>query len=222
MRVFEQTSVLVFNIFKTLIKILGIELIIGSIIFPVAIVTACMSNDSIDCSCTTDLVHHDTEVLDCTNEYNSVYLWQVYGGDFGEDQLAFLQEQCSKYNIPMEIMLSIICTESGFRSNAQSKISSASGYCQVIKGSAKWVYEDLLKYGTYDIENHSTIMTTNWKLNIEIGCRIIYCWYWNCDESWELAIRRYHGGSVDDMDTYLNTVNRHMFELFGLTVTDLM
>lgn len=156
------------------------------------------------------------------DKYSSVFEWQVYGGDFGIEQLYFLNEQCEKYEIPMEVMLSLICTESGFHSTAKAKTSSASGYCQIIKSTAQWVYENLLKYGTYDIDNHTEIMTTNWKLNIEISCRLMYCLYWNNNQSWDNAIRRYYGSTVEsDNDTYLGIVNSHMIDLFGITTADL-
>ena len=204
---------------KTVLTVLGIEMILAAIVIPVAIILTCKNNNSDVIFINRD--HADDVIEETSINYNSVYAWQVYGGDFGEEQMNFLKQQCEKYEIPMEIMLSIICTESGFRSDAKASTSSAAGYCQVLSGSAEWVYEDLLKYGEYDTANHAAIMTINWKLNIEIGCRIMYCWYWNCNESWELAIQRYHGGSEEAKNTYLNAVNDHMNELFGMSVADL-
>ena len=164
---------------------------------------------------------NDMETLTLSEKYASVFDWQKYCGDFGEDQLYFLNTQCEKYNIPMEIMLSLICTESGFRSTAKASSSSASGYCQVIKGTAKWVYEDLLKYGKYDTTQHTEIMTTNWKLNIEISCRLMYSLYHNNGQSWENAIRKYYGSTTaSENDKYLNKVNTNMCELFNLTTAN--
>ena len=154
-------------------------------------------------------------------QYASVFAWQVYTGDFGVDQLYYLNEQCEKYDIPMEIMLSIICTESSFRSYVKASTSSASGYCQVIKGTAKWVYEDLLKYGTYDVDNHTEIMTTNWRLNMEISCRLMYCLYWNSNQSWESAVQKYYGGGTEANLIYLNKVNSNMMDLFNITIADI-
>lgn len=160
-----------------------------------------------------------TEVEESLEErYAAVFAWQTSASDFGTEQLYFLKEQCDKYEIPMEIMLSIICTESSFRSYIVSKSNTgAAGYCQITTNAAEWVYESLLKYGKYDTNNHVNTMTTDWRLNIEMGCRIIYCWYWNSNESWESAVKRYYGSSTDE---YLNTVNNHMTELFGMTVAD--
>ena len=159
----------------------------------------------------------DTETISLETRYNSIFEWQKYCGDFGMEQLIFLNEQCVKYEIPVEIMLALICTESSFRSDARASTSSASGYCQIIRSTAQWIYEDKLGYGTYDIYNHEAIMTTNWRLNIEIACRLIYCLYWNSDQSWDIAIQKYYGGSEQACLIYLNTVNKNMSELFNLT-----
>lgn len=161
-----------------------------------------------------------TTKITLEEKYKPVFDIQTTFGDFGVEQIYFLNEQCEKYDIPMEIMLSIIYTESSFRSTAKSSTSTASGYCQIIKGTAEWIYEDLLKYGDYDIENHTKIMTTDWKLNIEMSCRYMYCLYWNADQSWDRAIQNYHN-SKDTTFAYLNTVNKNMNMLFGITTVDI-
>lgn len=163
----------------------------------------------------------NTNTISLKEKYNSVFTWQKYGGDFGVEQLEYLNTQCEKYDIPMEIMLSVICQESGFRSNAKATTSSASGYCQIIKGTAKWMYEDWLRYGTYDVNNHREIMTTNWELNLEIACRYMAWLYKYKGNTWENAIKGYYGStSASENEAYLNKVNGRMTELFGLTVTD--
>lgn len=151
-------------------------------------------------------------------KYASIFDYQVYGGDFGVEQLYYLNAQCEKYNIPVEIMLSIICAESTFESSAKSPISSASGYCQVLVGSAKWVYEDLLNYGIYDVSEHTKTMSNNWKLNIEMGCVILDFFYNYYDQSWVTAVREYHGGSIEEENAYHIRVNSLMCELFNTSI----
>lgn len=169
-----------------------------------------------------DISNDDIEKEELVEKYRSVFAWQIYGGDFRKEQLFFLKEQCDKYGIPMELMLSLICTESSFRSDAKAETSTASGYCQIIKSTAEWIYEDKLHYGEYDVENHREIMTTNWKLNIEISCRLISCLYYNNAQSWTDAIKKYYG-STNDVDNiiYLNKVNHNMIDLFNITIYDL-
>ena len=159
-------------------------------------------------------------------KYAEVFNWQKkhYVGDFNIEQLNFLKEQCDVYDIPIEIMMSIICTESSFMSYSKAKTSTAAGYCSVILGTAKWVYEDLLKYGeyNYNADEHQYLMTTNWKLNIEIGCRFLYCNYWNSNQSWDRAIQKYYGSTNHSENVeYLNRVNKNMRELFDITTINI-
>ena len=163
-----------------------------------------------------DINANDDEL---NTKYRSVFDWQKYCGDFESEQLYYLNDQCKKYDIPIEIMLALICTESGFQSDATSGVSSAAGYCQVIRSTAEWVYEDLLQYGQYNTTNHTKIMTTNWKLNIEIGCRLMYQLYRGYG-SWELAIQRYYGSDTESNLVYLDKVNSNMYELFGKMTND--
>jgi hypothetical protein len=155
-------------------------------------------------------------------KYSTVFEWQSSSADFGVEQLHFLNEQCEKYEIPMELMLSLIATESSFKSDACAKTSSASGYCQIIKSTAKWIYEDKLNYGEYDVENHREIMTSNWRLNIEISCRLMYSLYHNNGKSWENAVKKYYGSTNPaDNITYLNKVNHNMNDLFDIDISNL-
>ena len=151
--------------------------------------------------------------------YTSIAAWQSLNGesDFTFEHLCMLKLCCDKYNVPLEIMLSIICGESSFISTAVSdEGSSASGYCQIIERSAEWMYETVLEYGTYDADKHQYIMTTDWCLNFEIGCAIMRYNYDTYYNSWEYAIKMYHG----HWDPYVNElyfqyINTKMYELFG-------
>ena len=207
----------------TLLLLTIILLIVTLIALTIFIISSIRENDNINIDTTFADNNKNSDVfkIPLEEQYSTVFDWQIYTGDFGVEQLYFLKEQCDKYEIPMEIMLSIICTESSFRSTAKASTSSASGYCQIIAGTAEWVYEHLLKYGEYDIDNHQEIMTTNWKLNIEMGCRLMYCLYWNSSESWDIAIQKYHGGSPENNIAHLNRVNNNMFDLFAITTSDI-
>lgn len=159
-----------------------------------------------------------TTIIILEDKYDAIFDYQVYTGDFGVEQLYYLKDQCDKYNIPIEIMLSIICTESDFTSTAKNPDSSASGYCQVLRDSAEWLYEDILNYGIYNKYDHTFIMTTNWKLNIEMGCRFLNYLYEYYGNSWETAIKEYHGGDIAEEIEYFNDVNESSIELFNTSV----
>lgn len=220
----KSMTTLLIVVYITLAIVLGLIIFLSYTIFYVpeeAAVSCAISNDNI--SILTEDMNNTTDMD--IEQYSSVFEWQEnsYVGDFKIEQMNYLRVQCEKYDIPMEIMLSIICTESSFRSTAVSNISSAAGYCQVIHRTAKWVYEDLLKYGDYNytIDEHKILMTENWKLNIEISCRLMYCNYWNSDQSWDMAIQKYYGSTDKSQNIeYLNRVNYRMSELFDMTTVN--
>lgn len=156
--------------------------------------------------------------------YSSIFDWMSDNKkcDFGIDQLYTLAGYCEKYEVPMELMLSIISVESGFVSTALSDYSTAAGYCQIIRGTAEGYYEDKLGYGDYDIYNHDYIMTTNWELNMELGCAIMKDNYDNNYGSWEHAIYAYHGSSDAGKNAeYFQHINTRLYELFGISVHEI-
>lgn len=169
---------------------------------------------------TTETTKSHADILE--EQYFSVFSWQKYNGDFDKERLVYLADLCEVYDVPLELMLSIICAESSFSSTEINKVSSASGYCQIIQSTAEWVYENLLKRGDYDVKNHRTIMTTDWKLNLELGCRLVQWLYEQNNESWTATVCKYYGSySQTDNLRYLNKVNEKMNELFDMNVSDM-
>lgn len=158
-----------------------------------------------------------------TEKYSSIFEWMSTNSacDFDANKLAVLNKYCEQYDVPMELMLALICHESSFTSTAMSDDSSASGYCQIIRGTAESIYEDTLQYGSYDSYNHEYIMTSNWELNLEIGVRYMRTNYEENYHSWEHAIYAYHGGDNSQNMTYFNNINKRVFELFSISVCDL-
>ncbi len=155
-------------------------------------------------------------------KYAAVYEWQKWydDQDFGSEQMLYLYECCQTYDIPMEFMLALIATESSFRSGAEASTSSATGYCQVTKGTAEWVYEDLLRRGTYDVDNHRELMK-NWKLNMDISTKLV-SWLYNRWGSYEMAAQRYYGSTSDSANAaYADRIDVRMTELFNMTIADI-
>lgn len=66
--------------------------------------------------------------------------------------LYILEQECAKWNLDPFFMMGVIMTESRGQASAKNKRSTAVGLGQVLKGSGKWAYEDLLGNGkgTYD------------------------------------------------------------------------
>jgi soluble lytic murein transglycosylase-like protein len=121
----------------------------------------------------------------------------------------------------MELMLAIISYESSFVSSAISDESTASGYCQIVRNTAEYIYENVIDYGEYDVNNHEYIMTTDWELNLELGCALMR---YNRDQnwSWDYAIYDYHGSSDETENAdYFQYINTRLYKLFGISVCDL-
>lgn len=101
--------------------------------------------------------------IDLYNEYS--YAIEYPKSDVTLDDIKMITRIAKEYDLNPHLWLSKVELESGYRSYAKSSSSSASGWGQVIKGTAKWVYENKLKLGTY---NHST-MGTNKEINTRIS-----------------------------------------------------
>jgi hypothetical protein len=108
------------------------------------------------------------------------------------------------------LWFSLVELESGYNSKAKSKSSSASGWGQVIKGTAKWIYEDSLHLGTY---NHST-MGTDKRINATIS--INYLSDLVKEYGVQKALIRYNGGELGQK--YANIVSTKLEKNSSLTL----
>ena len=156
-------------------------------------------------------------------KYDTIFRWQSYNNeaDFGVEQLHKLNEYCEEFDVPMELMLAIISWESSFESTALSDESTAAGYCQIIRKTAKAMYEDELKLGEYDGLTHEYTMTNDWELNLRLGCALMRYHNDNNYGSWEFAIHDYHGGTAEQNTEYFNYINTRLYKLFGISVCDI-
>jgi hypothetical protein len=129
--------------------------------------------------------------------------------DFGLNELLFLYNTCNEYNVPIEVMLAIYEKESRFYSLAKNKTSTATGYGQLIDSTAKSIYENFLKLGTYDISKHRELCCDK-ELNIKLSVRLMR---YNIDSCGTIrkAVESYFGHS--DMSLrylYANDINKRM------------
>lgn len=131
------------------------------------------------------------------------YLY-YYGqrNDLNASLLYTLETECSKYGLDPYVMLGVIMTESGGNANTKSSASTATGMCQILRGTGKYIYEDLMGHGkgTY---NHS--MAYNPDLNIRMG--ITYLGTLNQRYGLHGAIRKYRG--LED-NAYYRSINKYM------------
>lgn len=152
--------------------------------------------------------------------YDTIFIWQRthYVGDFKVEHLYYLNSVCERYDIPMEIMLSMICLESSFQSTTYHESTNAIGWCQMIPSTAEFIYEKYMKWGNYNVSNHVKNNKINWKLNLELGCALLKYNYEHSNYSWESAVGKYYGGTKKTQNAYINRVNTRMYDLFGTSI----
>lgn len=134
----------------------------------------------------------------------SPYLY-YYGkrNDLNAECLYVLETECVKWGLDPYVMLGVIMTESGGNASATNSKSTARGFCQILSGTGKSIYEDTLGHGkgTY---NHN--MAFNPETNLRMGVALLG----SLQKRYGLynAIQRYRGKS--DISGYVASINKYM------------
>lgn len=114
-----------------------------------------------------------------------------------------IETECAKYNLDPYVMVGVIMTESRGHIRAHSSSSTATGLCQILRGTGRYVYEDWMGHGsgTY---NHN--MAYNPELNIKMGV----CLLGTMAQQKGLyrAIQSYRGKT--DISGYCASINKYM------------
>lgn len=131
--------------------------------------------------------------------------------DINEHLLSVLEDTCALYGINPHLVLGVIMTESEGHANAKNRSSTASGFGQILKGTGKYVYEDLMGNGkgTY---NHSMAFDP------ETNIRMTATYLGNLVRqrgSVQRALQNYRGKS--NIASYVNKINSHIGKA-GLSV----
>lgn len=144
------------------------------------------------------------------SEYS--YVLNYPGSDFTIDDIKMVISLTKEAGgvLNPHLWFSLVELESSYNSKLKSKSSSASGWGQVIKGTGKWVYEDMLHMGTY---NHST-MGTNKKINATIS--IYYLSNLIKEHGVQKALLRYNGGELGQR--YVSIVSSKLEKNSSLTL----
>lgn len=131
--------------------------------------------------------------------------------DINEYLLGVLEETCAVYGISPHLVLGVIMTESEGHANAKNRSSTATGFGQILKGTGKYVYEDLMGHGkgTY---NH------NMAFDPETNIRMTATYLGNLVKqrgSVQRALQNYRGKS--NISSYVSKINSHIGKA-GLSV----
>ena len=112
-------------------------------------------------------MHKDLDKYEKRSELFDKYEYAIYHGkkrtSFTYSQLQLAEDIMKDKGMDANLLLAIAMTESGGNEKIQSKVSSAKGYGQFLSGTGKFVYEDLMKAGTYN-HNYALNGSTNIKL----------------------------------------------------------
>ncbi len=140
-------------------------------------------------------------------------------GDLDEEKIKYIIDKSIQHELDPKIIFTLIFSESSFNSQNKSKNSneSASGYGAITRDAASFVIVNLNK-GQYDysFEEHRQMMTSNWKLNIDITVQLFDHYYdlYDSDKIFN-AFSRYHGGSTENNRKYYDAMEANHKYLFG-------
>lgn len=123
--------------------------------------------------------------------------------DMTVDLFYLIETECAKYDLDPYVLVGLIMTESEGHIRAKNSSSTATGLCQILRGTGKFVWEDWLHHGagSYD---HS--MAYNPEVNIKIGACLLGSMAQ--EKGLYRAIQSYRGKS--DISGYCASINKYM------------
>ena len=116
--------------------------------------------------------------------------------------LETIEDLGAKNGISPHLIASEIMVESGAKQYATNSESTARGFGQILAGTGKFVYTNLLHYGTYD---HSYAFNAN--TNLEMMATLLGYWK-NRTGSTRMAIHRYRAADYATNEAYINKMCR--------------
>lgn len=113
-----------------------------------------------------------------------------------------IDEVATRRGIPADLFEAMIMVESNFNPNARSA-SDALGLGQIIYRIHK-PYVDKMGWDLYGLpENESALFHP--ALNLEYSAaHLVYCYVSDGSQSWERGVRKYHSGSADPSDDFVD------------------
>lgn len=124
--------------------------------------------------------------------------------DITFDQLRTAEDMMTENGLDPDLLLSIVMVESNGKEKAKSSISTARGYGQFLKATGKFVYENLMKAGTYD---HSYAL--NGDTNIQMMAEYLNYIIDNSN-SLKSAIKWYRGEGGQVLTNYISRIDSYL------------
>lgn len=141
------------------------------------------------------------------SELYNKYEYAIINGQGNRTELTYhhlqtIEDLANKYGISPYLMTSEIMVESGGRQYATNCESTARGFGQILSGTGRFVYQNLLHYGTYD-HNYAF----NGDTNLTMMAALLGYWK-NKTGSTQTAIHRYRAADFSTNEAYINKMCR--------------
>lgn len=164
----------------------------------------------------TELVHVEEVVEEAPQDLMSKYSYALYDtsgnkNDIDNSVLQTLEQACAQYGVDTNLMLGIIMTESEGHANAKNKSSTATGFCQILRGTGKYIYEDIMGNGK---GSYSHSMAYDPHLNVRMGAAYMGTLIRDRGSVYR-AIQSYRGKS--NISGYVKNINKYIGQV-GLSV----
>ena len=151
-------------------------------------------------------MHSDLKKYEKRSELFDKYEYAIYHGkkrtSFTYSQLELAEDIMEEKGMDANLLLAIAMTESGGNEKSESTSSTAKGYGQFLSGTGKFVYEDLMKAGTY---NHNYAL--NGKTNIKLMANYLKYLQGSRNSVYGI-IESYRG--VKNCTSYMNKVDSYL------------
>lgn len=141
------------------------------------------------------------------DKYKYAIMYSGNRTDLTYDQLKYGESLMKDLGLDPNLLFSIGMVESRYIENAKNKYSTATGYHQLLKGTAKHIYEQQLKLGTY---NHS--MALNGKTNIMLAANCLDYLH-NTHSTVIRAIMNYSGRDSSEVVWYISEMNKFLAQV---------
>ena len=151
-------------------------------------------------------MHKDLNKYEKRSELFNKYEYAIYHGkkrtSFTYSQLQLAENIMKEKGMDANLLLAIAMTESAGNEKSENSSSTAKGYGQFLSGTGKFVYEDLMKAGTY---NHSYAL--NGSTNIKLMANYLEYLQKNRSSVYGM-IESYRG--ISNCTKYMNKVNSYL------------
>lgn len=164
----------------------------------------CSENTSLVESYNSILASYNTmiERSELFDKYEYAVIYEGVRTAFNYEDIKYAAELATSYGYSPHLLFAIYSVESGFNPKCTNPESTARGIGQVLKGTAGWVYTEMLGRGKYDHD-----MAFDVRTNIDISATYIKYLLDKYNGDVYLALKGYRGRGGEILDRYIAKMN---------------